>query len=241
MEVRFESNNIGTGGVFTITGSGGGAVTVWVSRFHGANGTRTFSSAGTRTGDGSVTWGGSIGCYIAHAVSVIGASVVMSPPIAFRVSDGTLSLYERVLVAIREYIMSLALPGVATDPDKHVIAKMGAKLQEVLRTGQECVYYIPTAESFEGADNAYSTVALPVNVIFMTKAGNSLRAGLSQILIAREDANLSFGAAPLSDVPEVYDVGVKPGVVTDPNQWASGYDVSVLQFIAMSQQIDGIL
>jgi hypothetical protein len=241
MEMRFESNNIGTGGVFYVSGSGGGSVTIWVSRFHGANGTRTFSAAGTRAGDGAVSWSGETGCYIAHAASVVGSSVLLSPPIAFRVADGTLSLYERVLIAIREYIMSLALPGVATDPDKHVIAKMGAKLQELLRTGQECVYYIPTAESFESADNVYASVSLPVNVIFMTKSGHSLRAGLSQILIAREDANLSFNASPLPDVPEVYDVDMKPGVVTDPNQWAAGYDVSVLQFIAMSEQVDGIL
>ena len=239
--LTFSDNRNGTGGVFQITGSAGSSNTLWVSQFHGSNSARIFTAAGNRTSDGSLTWSATVGCYIAHVASLLGNQLSVSVPICFRVTDGSISLYEQVLLAIREHVLSLALPLVASDPAKHVICKMGTKLQELLRHNSECVYYIPTAESFSGADNAYVTVALPVNVIFYTRTGSSVREGLSELLLAREDTNLSFAASPLADLPQIYSVECKPGVVTDPGQWAVGYDVSVLQFIAYSEQIDGIL
>jgi hypothetical protein len=169
--LTFSDNRNGTGGVFQITGSAGGNNTLWVSQFHGSNSSRTFQVAGNRSSDGLLTWSATVGCYIAHVASLLGNQLNVSVPICFRVTDGSLSLYEQVLLAIREHILSLSLPLVTSDPAKHVICKMGVKLQEILRHSGDCVYYIPTAESFSGADNAYATVALPVNVIFYTRTG----------------------------------------------------------------------
>ena len=239
--LTFSDNRNGTGGVFQITGSSGSNNTLWVSQFHGSNSARTFAAVASRTSDGPVSWPGGNGCYMAHVASLWGTQLSLSSPIVFRITNGSLSLYEQVLIAVREHVLSLALPLVTNDPSKHVICKMGAKLQELMRQSSDCVYYIPTAESFSGSDNAYVSVALPVNVIFYTRTGSSLREGLSELLIAREDANLSFAASPLADLPQIHSVECKPGVVTDPGQWAIGYDVSVLQFIAYSEQIDGIL
>lgn len=239
--ITFTDFKTGLGGLVSVIGSAGATNTLWLSRFHGTNASRTFAIQGTRLGDGTIPLSAPMGCYFAHLASVSGTTLSLSAPIAFRVTNGSISLFEKVVVGIREHILSLALPGIATDPAKHIVCKMGAKLQELLRTGNQCVYYIPVSESFSGADNAYLTVALSVNVIFITKTGHSLSEGLSEILLAREDANLSFAASPLVDVPEVYSIDCKPGVVTDPGQWSQGFDVSVLQFIAYSEQIDGIL
>ncbi len=240
--VTFTDNGDGTGGVFTVDGIGVSSInTVQVSRFHGSNASREFVPAGNRTGDGTIPYAGDLGAYIAIATSVDGSTMDVSPPICFRITDGTLSLYERVLVAVREFVMSLALPGIPTDPDKHVIAKMGAKLKQVWDTGSEGVYYIPTAEQISGADNAFATVSFPVNVVFMIKSGHNMFKGLSDLLIAREDANLSMSDSPLPDLPEIHTVNAIPGVVTDPAGWAQGMDVSVLQFVCIGEQIDGLL
>lgn len=242
LTITVADNGDGSGAVFTVAGSQpGSANVVWVSRFQGSNAERPFQSAGTRSGDGTVAWGGEIGCYLATVISTSAGAAAASEPIAFCVTDGTLSLYERVLEAVREFVLALALPGVASDPAKHRVCKIGAKLQELLRTGEEAVYYIPAAESFEYSDNAYATVSLPVNVVLISKSGSTLRGGLRELLLAREDCHLSFDASPLPDVPEIHTVDVQPGAVIDPGNWAQGYDVSVMTFIAKSEQVDGIL
>lgn len=240
--VTFQDNEDGSGGIFTVEGTGVSANnTVHVSRFHGSNTSRNFVVIGSRTGNGPINYAGELGAYIAIVVSVDGPVVSVSNPICFRMTDGTLSLYERVLEAVREYMMSLALPGVPTDPDQHVIAKMGAKLKALLANGNEGVYYLPTAEQISGADNSFASVSFPVNVIFVLKAGHRMRTGLSELLLAREDANLSLSDVPLPDLPEIHTVNAVPGVITDPENWAQGMDVSVLQFIAVGEQTDGLL
>lgn len=241
--VAFSDNQNGTGGVFTISGGSVSDVhTVWVSQFHGRNSGRTFVTAGTRTGNGTVAWSNNGGCFVGHVSSINGVTLTLSSPITFRVSDGSISLYERFLIAMREYVLSLNLTGVAADPEKHLICKQGAKLQALLQTGSECVYYVPTAEAFSGADNSYASVALPVNVILMTKAGSTMVTGLSDILLAREELHNALMAVPLPDLGgEIHTVDVKPGVAFDPQQWAAGYDVSVLTFIGKSEQVDGLL
>lgn len=241
--IAFSDNGDATGGVFTISGGSVSDVhTVWVSQFHGRNSGRTFVTAGTRTGNGTVAWTNSGGCFIGHVSSINGVTLSLSSPIAFRVTDGSISLYERFLEALREYVIALNLAGVSADPEKHLISKQGAKLQALLQTGSECVYYVPTAESFGGLDNAYASVALPVNVVIMTKAGSTLRTGLSGMLLSREELHNALMAVPLPDLGgEIHTVDVKPGVAFDPQQWAAGYDVSVLTFVGRSEQVDGLL
>lgn len=241
--VTFVDDRDGTGGVFTISGGGSSDVhTIWVSQFHGMNSGRTFVSAGTRTGNGTVAWTNSGGCFIGHVSSLNGSTSTLSNPISFRVTDGSVSLYERFLMAMREYVLSLNLAGVASDPERHVITKYGAKLDAMLAQGSECVYYIPTAEVFGGLDNAYASVQLPVNVIVMTKTASTLSSGMSGLLLSREEMHNAFMAVPLPDLGgEIHSVDVKPGMAFDPKGWAQGYDVSVLQFIGKSEQVDGLL
>lgn len=237
--IAFADSVDGSGGTFTISGSGGLPVEVHVSQFHGSNARRDFVVRATRTGDGTAAVAIPNGCYIAFVLTSTGQA---STPISFRVTDGTDALYYRFLEAVREFVLSLNLPGVSSDPEQHVIAKIGAKLLSVLENVKgECVYYIPTQESFGYADNAYVSVSLPVNVVIIRSSAHTLKAGMRDIMIAREDINNSFGISPLPDLPEVHTVDVRPGPVTDLGAWSQAWDVSVLQLIGHSEQIDGIL
>jgi hypothetical protein len=105
----------------------------------------------------------------------------------------------------------------------------------------ECVYYIPTQESFSYMDNAYASVAMPVNVVIIRQSASRLKEGMRNIMIAREDFNNAFSVSPLPDLPEVHTVDVRPGPVNDLGAWTQAWDVSILQLIGRSEQIDGIL
>lgn len=237
--IAFTDSGNGSGGSMAITGTGGVSCAVHVSQFHGSNARRPFVVRATRIGDGVSTVAIPNGCYIAFALTSTGEA---SEPISFRVTDGTDALYYRFLEAVREFVLSLELPGVTTDPEAHVIAKIGARLLEVVSNAKdECVYYIPTQESFRYMDNAYVSVAMPVNVVIIRRSASKLKDGLRNIMIAREDLNLAFGVSPLPDLPEVHTVDVRPGPVTDLGQWSQAWDVSVIQLVGQSEQIDGIL
>ncbi len=123
----------GTGGVVTVSGSSGATNTLWVSFFQGNNHKRTFTAVGTRVGDGAINLeSDALGPFLAFVQSVSGGSVTVSDPKGYRVSDSEKALHERILIAVRQYVLSLNLPGVPTDPDLHVMAKLGTKLDEVL-------------------------------------------------------------------------------------------------------------
>ncbi|AMV35642.1 hypothetical protein VN12_26355 [Pirellula sp. SH-Sr6A] len=240
--LAFTDNQDGTGGVFVVTGSAvGDNHTVFVSRFMGSNTDRSFAPVGSRAGNGSVAFAGVVGCYIAHLATINGTDVAFTTPSVFRITNGAVSLYERVLEAVREFVLSLGLPGVPADPSSHQIAKVGAKLKDMLRGSDECVFYIPTAEEISGEDNSFISVEYTVNVIFYLKGSNSLRGKLSELLVAREDLFNSIESVPLPDVPEIHTVKAKPGAVTDHNAWGQGMDVSFMTFTAVGEQKDGML
>lgn len=244
MSLAFTDNRNGTGGTFAISGGGPTAIhTIYVSRFHGSNASRVFAPAGNRTGNGNVAFNGENGAYIAHVVTNTNGILAFDTPICFQITDGTDSLYWRFVAGIREYILSLALPGVADNPDLHFISKVGADLERILQgVNQECVYYIPTGESYAGSDNSYDSVSFPVNVIFITKGGQqNMQSGLRNILLARETVNTAIPAVPVPDVEEIHSIDVQPGPVIEPGRWAQGFDVSVLRLIGKSEQTDGIL
>lgn len=243
--ITFTDNKNGTGGTFTISGGASTAIhTIYVSRFHGSNASRVFAPAGSRTGNGTVAFNGENGAYIVNLVTNNAGLLSFETPGCFQITDGTDSLYWRFVAGVREFILSLALPGVATDPDQHFISKIGADLERVLQNGitNVCVYYIPTGESYAGSDNTFDSVSLPVNVVFITKGGHqNLQGGLRNLMLTRETVNTAMPAVPVPDVEEIHTVDIEPGPIIEPGKWAQGYDVSVLRLIGKSEQTDGIL
>lgn len=237
VELTFTDKQDGTGGLFTISGTTGSAQnTLLMSRYHGSETQREFAVVGSRTGNGTVTFNGPAGCYMAHVASTNGTVLDLSTPKIVRVTDGAMSLYERVLEATREYVLSLGLVGVSPDPDWHIIAKTGAKLNEALKGSNEAVYYLPTKEEIDGRDNLYMSVMFPVEVVIYSKTAATLYRGLPDLLRAREELLNSFRSIPFDAVPEIHTVDVEPGMVVDPHSWGSGMEVSSMRFLCRSEQ-----
>lgn len=238
----FADNGLGTGGVVTIAGGSPTATNeLWISRFLGTNEQRYFQSVGTRLGNGTIALTATPGPFLMVCVSTDGPTVELTDPVAMRVRSTVESVHYRVAEAIREFILSLALPGVATNPNLHLVAKVGAKLEELVRDNDSCVYYLPVTETIQGLDNLTSTISYPVTVVFNKRSGQRVSTNIKDILASREMATLAFGKFPLPDVPEVHTVLVQPGVTVDPSKWALNYDVSVLTFTALSEQYDSVI
>lgn len=239
--ITFTDSQNGTGGTITVSGTGAGATNkLWISRFLGSNTNRSFVLEGTRTGNGTIAVSESVGAYLAVLESTDGVTVDLSEPLCFRVTNGEDPLHWKVAQAIREFIIAAALPGLPTNPELHVITKLGAKLEEVVKGNPSCVYYVPTSEQYEYLDNMTTTVKYPIVMVLNIKSGQSLTANLKNLLAMRQYGGLGFEACALPDVPEVHTVEVEPGGVIDPSKWALNYDVSVMTFTAVSEQYDAI-
>lgn len=91
----------------TISGSSGGANVVYIQAFTGVQISSGWSSAGSRTGDGTVTITQSNGVYLAYCITD-GSDV--SGVVAFAVSDGALAVIDRCYTAVGAVLQMLALP-----------------------------------------------------------------------------------------------------------------------------------
>lgn len=231
----------GTGGTITVTGTADGSTnSLFVSSFYGTNWRRGLVASGTRTGNGSIALTAELGAFQAIVVNNNAGTITFSPPRNFRVRDDVEALHYRITRAIREYVLSLALPGFETDPNLHVIAKVGAQLEKVLAGNDACVYYIPEFEQYVDGDNSYDTVNFPVVVVANRKSMKSLTDGFAEMMKARELLHRSMIGVPLPDAEEVHTVNLQPGVIVDPSKWSNSYDASVFRFIAVSEQQGGI-
>lgn len=235
--ITFADSGNGTGGVVTVSGTSSSAINkLYISRFAGSNRSRTFELAGTRTGDGTIAVATSTGPFLAILTSATAVEIEFTDPIVFRVTDSEVPLHYRVCEAIREFMLDLALPALPTDPDLHVIAKVGAKFKELIGNNDAIVFYIPTQEGIESASNSDSTVSYPVDVVMHVKSGNTLRANIREIMLSREIAAFSLRAEPLPDLPEIHTVNVQPNLLIDVSKWALNYDVSVITFVALTER-----
>ena len=240
--LTYVDDNDGTGGVLTVSGSSVGSVnTIYVSEYTGGENGRAFRVLGDRVGDGTVPYVvAKSGPFLAHVVSNAAGVVSFSEPKVFRAADGVDALHHRVAAAFREMVLSMALPGVSTDPDAHLVCKIGARIQDLLDEDKQCVYYIPTQESISYMDNSFDTMEFPVNVVIAKESGQDLVKGFRETLKARELTHWMFGAIPIPDLPEVHTVDYRPGVINDASQWAQKYEVMVMTLVAISEQGGGI-
>lgn len=103
-------NADGTGAVATITGSSGGANVVYVQNVDGELGSLTWTAAGNRTGDGTVSLAPAKGYYWAYCLT---GGTALSGLVYFQVTDGLDSVLSRCAAAVKARLQLLALPPTA--------------------------------------------------------------------------------------------------------------------------------
>jgi hypothetical protein len=215
-----------TGATLSVT-SNSGTASVYVSRFMGTNASRAFVLGGTIVGNSNLVLPSLIpGPYVAAAVNAVPQ---ISAPIFFRVTSEVEALHFRILEAVREYILSLALPSVSTDPDDHVVVKLPYRPEKELSIDTNtdcCAYYFPKAETYTGANNEDDTVSYSVQVLLARKIGSKLFQGLQTMLKDRQLIGQSMSRVPLQDVCEVHTVEIQPGAIYMPEHWQNSVDAS---------------
>lgn len=233
-------NGDDTGGSIAVSGNAGTA-SIYVSRFLGSNASRAFTLAGTVVGNGTLSLPGlELGPHIALGINAVPD---MSVPVFFRITDGVEALHYRCLEAVREYIMSLALPTVSNDPDDHVVVKMPFRpdLELNIETSTDCcIMYFPKAETYTGANNEEDSVAYSVQVLLIRSIGQRLFQGLPAMLKDRELIGQSMSMSPMPDLEEIHTVQVQPGAVYMPEHWIKKYDCSNIVFRCLTEQRAGI-
>lgn len=241
MQLKATDNGDNTGARLEVTGNSGTA-SIYVSRFAGTNASRAFTLAGTIVGDGYLDSAIATGPYVGLAVN---ATPELSEPIFFRVTNGAESLHWRIMEAVREYILSLALPAVSVDPDDHVLVKLPYRASTELNIENSldtCVYYFPKPETYDGANNEDDTVSYLVQILLIRKAAaGSLVKGLRDMLMDRQLIGQSMSLSPLEDACEVHTVHIQPGAVIMPEHWAKNYDCSSIVLKCVTEQPAGIL
>ena len=238
--LAFTDDGDGTGGVFAVS-SASGTVSVYASRFNGTNASRTFALVGSLLGNGTVAFNTDLtGAYLGVAISDNGTHSV---PIAFRVTNGDSPLQGQLLNAVREYILSLSLPGVSDDPDHHVISKLPYRSNTDLTidaTTDTCVWYFPKTEQYSTADTFHNRVVYPIQVLLVRKIGTQTHKGLFSMLMDRQLIGQSMAWRPFEDAPCFYDVEIQPGEPYNAQHWAAGVDVSSIIVRAITEQPSGV-
>lgn len=229
-------NANGTGGVVTIAGSTAGSTNtfyaaLWTGGFVGAS----FSSYGSRTGNGTIPIATANGYWWGFVRSELSGLFVDSLVAGFRTTLGGESVYYRCLTAVAAKIQALNLSGIAGSS----IAVR--KLPWNRNNATPGIYVTPTREvSFKAATNERDDVPYGVQVTVVRASNESLTDGLSTQLAWREQIARALRQEALVGVAEVYTVELEAGSVIDDASFAQHYDVQTLLVRCMARETRGV-
>lgn len=222
----------GTGATATITGAAGTTNTVYYQAFTGL-GTSTWTSGGSRTGNGTVDVVLATGHYLAYvkATNSAGAASV-STPVYFTVTDASNAKHYDILVGVQARIQSLSLSGVASasvlvykiEAPRILELPGAAALPAVLITPA-----IERSNPREGVTTA-DTVVYGVRVMLLEKDNQepTMTANLNRHLLWKEKIRRAFQNQALTGVAPVYTCAVEPSECVIPGAYIQGYMASTL-------------
>lgn len=245
IRINFTDLGTGTTGTISLTGSQAGSTNeLFLAKHAWGMGFEALSVAGSRVGDGSIALTGlTSGSYYAFARSKVGLTEELSIPLSFRLPSQELSLQERCANAIRDFVLGLQIPGVATDPEQHVVAKVGEKFDKVVESKslKQAVFYLWAPETYSVANASEDFVKIPVVVSWIQKSSQGLVTNKTAITRFREIIHRSMAICELSEVPEVYSVSFLPGAVIDPSQWIENSDATNMTVNLIAEVQAGII
>jgi hypothetical protein len=204
----------GTGTTATIAGADGGTTnTVYYQTFSGL-GTGTWTSAGSRTGNGTVDVAVTTGHYLVYVKSVnsSGASSVSSVVYTV-VTAATNAMHYDILVGVQARIQSIGLSGITNA--SVVVSKIeDRKIWSLTGISLPAVIITPTIERSnprEGVTSA-DTVTYGVRVTMLEKDNQEPTgtANLNRHLLWKEQIRKAFQNQALTGVASVYHGYVDP-------------------------------
>jgi hypothetical protein len=195
----------GTGVVVTISGSSGGTVTVNKATVS-VSAIGAYSSAGTRTGDGTIGVSGT--GYFSWYVS---EGATTTTPTYQPATDGGDSVWERCLTMVKDRIVTLSLPAITSNTNVKVLADLdGLTLPTVIVS--------PTGESerYLGGPVGRDDVGYPVAVMLLQSTADDVEATRARYLRWRQRVERALHNGKWDErVPEVYTVTVEPAAAID--------------------------
>lgn len=229
----------GTGATATITGSDVGTTnTVYTQAFDGELGSDTWTSQGSRSGNGTIDMTLTTGHYLAYVVSSDGSQTQASNVVYFVVTSATESVYYQCLTGTRSRVQAVSLSGIE---NANIVAKKMPHPRLFSDDGSislPCVLITPPGDrqpANEGTnleDDVHYRVL--VTVVSPDNQERTIAANLSRDLLWMQQISRAFRQQRLPGVDEVVTCRVQPGEAYVPAAWRNNYAVSarVLEFIA---------
>ncbi len=245
IRINFTDLGTGTTGTISLTGSQAGSTNeLFLAKHAWGMGFEALTIAGSRVGDGSISLTGlTSGSYYAFARSTVGLTETLSIPLSFRVNSQELPLQERCANALRDFVLGLQIPDVTTDPQQHVVAKVGEKFDKVVESKnfKQAVFYLWAPETYSISNASEDFVKIPVVLSWIQKSSQGLTTNKTEILRFREIVHRSMAICELSEIPEVYGVSFMPGAVIDPSQWIENSDATNMTVNFLAEVQAGII
>jgi hypothetical protein len=241
LSLTWSDNANNTGGVATLTGTGGVATTVYgqLVNTSGVN-PQLFAAQGSRTGDGTVTLALGLGYWWLFAQPTAGGTP--SNFVYAVVSDNTRSVHERAIQAIKAVLQGMTF---AAGPGNAPAAILPAQIFDLLLPNENLVQFpcITLAldavkESQPGVLTGLDDIVYPVRVNICDLADAAVPTNRPTYLLWRQQIFRKFRHQRLN-VPEIILVEVDPQVVVDPKLPAYNHFITGLTLNCKSREIRG--
>lgn len=210
LTLTVSDNADGTGGVATIAGSTIGTTnTLYRAAVTGDLGAVSFTSTGTRTGDGTIPITDPASGYYWWYVSNSNAGVVTISNLVYqRFTDATDSVRKRCRDAIVSQLTLLALDGIGS-------RVFGRPIYDEQTVSLPCalVTYQDTPDQLRGGTNQRDDRGIPIQVFLLTESGLGADAPDGKYTLWRQSAERCFINQRLSGVDEVYTCEIEPAVI----------------------------
>jgi hypothetical protein len=235
-----------TGGVATVSGGDAGATnTVYSQRVDGELGAATWTSRGSRAGNGTITLaiGGTLtaGYYWWRVQSVTAGGSAESNLVYQPLSDGSSAVLYRCLTAVQARIQGLGLSGIANASvvirqaplDRHF------KSGDLVLPGVVLAPVLTEQMNTTAGTNTRDDVGYPIGC-FILAAGNQAIAPTAAHYKWREQIARAFRNQKLPGVSEVWSCVVEPAAINDPGAWERNLYVSAMVLRFFAREVRGI-
>jgi hypothetical protein len=222
--------DLGTGGGFTATVTGGQAGdthTLYRTLVSGLTGSLTWTSSGTRTGNGAITGTTSASAYYWWRLDSVPAAAPTTLEISNFVYQRTTSeddaCHDRILDAVKAVIDSLALTGL----QETKVLDMTEQTRFARLAFPGCaVSAFALTETEVGGTHARDDIGYPVGIMLADRNGTEPTVS-RRIKKWREDICDALRSQRIPGIPESMVTGIEPGAVLESNEGGTAALVSV--------------